>query len=256
MCRARRLAPGRAATAMAAVSWSAIRPALNHVANCAAAVLYPSALDRCVAMSRPQRPAPRGAEGQVRIVGGRWRNTRLAVPSLPGLRPSSDRVRETVFNWLMPRLPGARVLDLFAGSGALGLEAVSRGAAHATLIERDPGLVQRLREHVTRLDAANQVQVLQEDALRWLERAPAALADIVFVDPPFAAGLWPAVLERLPAHVAVDAWLYLEAPADAPPLLPAGWHLHREGATREVRYALYRRAAATLKSDPTPVVSV
>ncbi|KFA12598.1 methyltransferase, partial [Xanthomonas vasicola pv. musacearum NCPPB 2005] len=87
-------------------------------------------------MNRPQRPVPRAAEGQVRIVGGRWRNTRLAVPSLPGLRPSSDRVRETVFNWLMPRLPGARVLDLFAGSGALGLEAVSRGAAHATLIER------------------------------------------------------------------------------------------------------------------------
>ncbi|MBO9722506.1 16S rRNA (guanine(966)-N(2))-methyltransferase RsmD [Xanthomonas phaseoli] len=228
---------------------------MSHVANCAAAVLYPPAIDRCVAMSRPSRPAPRGTEGQVRIVGGRWRNTRLAVPGLPGLRPSSDRVRETVFNWLMPRLPGARVLDLFAGSGALGLEAVSRGAAHATLIERDPGLVQRLREHVARLDAATQVQVLQEDALRWLERAPAALADIVFVDPPFAADLWPAVLERLPAHVAADGWLYLEAPADAP-LLPAGWHLHREGATREVRYALYRRAAATLKSDPTPVVSV
>ncbi|MFA4629197.1 16S rRNA (guanine(966)-N(2))-methyltransferase RsmD [Xanthomonas perforans] len=229
---------------------------MSHAANCAAAVLHPPALARCGAMSRLQRPASRGAEGQVRIVGGRWRNTRLAVPSLPGLRPSSDRVRETLFNWLMPRLPGARVLDLFAGSGALGLEAVSRGAAHATLIERDPGLVQRLREHVTRLDAATQVQVLQEDAVRWLERAPAALADIVFVDPPFAAGLWPAVLEHLPAHVAADAWLYLEAPADAPPLLPAGWHLHREGATREVRYALYRRAAATLKSDPTPVVSV
>ncbi|MCF5956532.1 RsmD family RNA methyltransferase, partial [Xanthomonas perforans] len=85
---------------------------MSHVANCAAAVLHPPALARCGAMSRLQRPASRGAEGQVRIVGGRWRNTRLAVPSLPGLRPSSDRVRETLFNWLMPRLPGARVLDL------------------------------------------------------------------------------------------------------------------------------------------------
>ncbi|WP_311240021.1 MULTISPECIES: 16S rRNA (guanine(966)-N(2))-methyltransferase RsmD [unclassified Xanthomonas] len=207
-------------------------------------------------MSRPARPAPRGAEGQVRIVGGRWRNTRLAVPDLPGLRPSSDRVRETVFNWLMPRLRGARVLDLFAGSGALGLESVSRGAAHATLIERDPGLAQRLREHVTKLKAADQVQVLQEDALRWLERAPAALVDIVFVDPPFAAGLWPSVFERLPAHLAAEAWLYLEAPADLALQLPAGWHLHREGGTRQVRYALYRRAAATLNGDPTPVVSV
>ncbi|MEA9558452.1 16S rRNA (guanine(966)-N(2))-methyltransferase RsmD [Xanthomonas nasturtii] len=207
-------------------------------------------------MSRPARPAPRGAEGQVRIVGGRWRNTRLAVPDLPGLRPSSDRVRETVFNWLMPRLRGARVLDLFAGSGALGLESVSRGAAHATLIERDLGLAQRLREHVTKLEAADQVQVLQEDALRWLERAPAALVDIVFVDPPFAAGLWPSVFERLPAHLAAEAWLYLEAPADLALQLPAGWHLHREGGTRQVRYALYRRAAATLNGDPTPVVSV
>ncbi|KQR10694.1 MULTISPECIES: 16S rRNA (guanine(966)-N(2))-methyltransferase RsmD [Xanthomonas] len=207
-------------------------------------------------MSRPARPAPRGAEGQVRIVGGRWRNTRLAVPDLPGLRPSSDRVRETVFNWLMPRLRGARVLDLFAGSGALGLESVSRGAAHATLIERDPGLAQRLREHVTKLEAADQVQVLQEDALRWLERTPAAPVDIVFVDPPFAAGLWPSVFERLPAHLAAEAWLYLEAPADLALQLPAGWHLHREGGTRQVRYALYRRAAATLNGDPTPVVSV
>ncbi|MFC0154931.1 16S rRNA (guanine(966)-N(2))-methyltransferase RsmD [Xanthomonas dyei] len=207
-------------------------------------------------MSRPARPAPRGAEGQVRIVGGRWRNTRLAVPDLPGLRPSSDRVRETVFNWLMPRLRGARVLDLFAGSGALGLESVSRGAAHATLIERDPGLAQRLRELVTKLEAADQVQVLQEDALRWLERAPAAKVDIVFVDPPFAAGLWPSVFERLPAHLAAEAWLYLEAPADLALQLPAGWHLHREGGTRQVRYALYRRAAATLNGDPAPVVSV
>ncbi|WP_407469599.1 16S rRNA (guanine(966)-N(2))-methyltransferase RsmD [Xanthomonas campestris pv. raphani] len=207
-------------------------------------------------MSRAARPASGAAEGQVRIVGGRWRNTRLSVPQLPGLRPSSDRVRETLFNWLMPRLAGARVLDLFAGSGALGLEAVSRGAAHALLIERDPGLAQRLREHVARLGAAEQVQVLQDDALRWLERAPISQVDLVFVDPPFAAGLWAPVLERLSPHLAAEAWLYLETPAELPPQVPPGWHLHREGATREVRYALYRRAAATLNGDPTPVASV
>ncbi|WP_223695438.1 RsmD family RNA methyltransferase, partial [Xanthomonas arboricola] len=119
---------------------------MSHVAICAAAVLHPFARTRRVAMSRPARPAPRGAEGQVRIVGGRWRNTKLAVPDLPGLRPSSDRVRETVFNWLMPRLPGARVLDLFAGSGALGLEAVSRGAAPAPRLERAPGRGARLHQ--------------------------------------------------------------------------------------------------------------
>src|SRR5690242_8261358 len=109
------------------------------------------------------RMSARKGEGQVRIIGGRWRNTRLAVPDLPGLRPTSDRVRETLFNWLQPALPGARVLDLFAGSGALGLEAVSRGAASACLVERDAGLASRLREQVGKLDAAGQVEVLQED---------------------------------------------------------------------------------------------
>jgi 16S rRNA (guanine966-N2)-methyltransferase len=198
------------------------------------------------------RVAPMSArghgEGQVRIIGGRWRNTRLAVPDLEGLRPTSDRVRETLFNWLMPRLPGARVLDLFAGSGALGLEAVSRGAASACLVERDPGLAARLRAQVAKLGAEGQVQVQQEDVLRWLASAPAPRFDIAFVDPPFAAGLWNQVLAALPAHLAADAWLYVEAPHPATPARPADWLLHREGATREVRYALYRRAAATLTS--------
>ncbi|KQN98191.1 MULTISPECIES: 16S rRNA (guanine(966)-N(2))-methyltransferase RsmD [Stenotrophomonas] len=207
-------------------------------------------------MPRPPRspaPAPRrhahGGEGQVRIIGGRWRNTRLPVPYAEGLRPTSDRVRETLFNWLMPKLPGARVLDLFAGSGALGLEAVSRGAASAQLVERDPALVAALRDVVVRLDAAAQVQVAAGDALRWLETAPAQQADIVFVDPPFADGMWAQVFERLPRHLAADAWLYVEAPSGAVPRVPAGWSLHREGGTRDVGYALYRRAAATLRDD-------
>jgi len=207
-------------------------------------------------MSRPprsSRPVSRrpahGGEGQVRIIGGRWRNTRLQVPQAEGLRPTSDRVRETLFNWLMPRLPGARVLDLFAGSGALGLEAVSRGAASAQLVERDPALVAALRGVVERLGAGDQVQVAAGDALRWLETAAPMRADIVFMDPPFAAGLWAQVYERLPRHLAEDAWLYVEAPAGAAPLPPADWSLHREGGTREVGYALYRRAAATLRGD-------
>lgn len=193
-------------------------------------------------MSRP------GA-GQVRIIGGRWRNTRLPVPDLPGLRPSSDRVRETLFNWLQPALPGARVLDLFAGSGALGLEAVSRGAASACLVERDPALAAGLRASVARLQAQAQVQVVQDDALRWLDAAGAAApADIAFVDP-FAAGLWDAVLQRLPARLSAGAWLYLESPAGHVPAPPPEWALYREGGSREVRAALYRRAAATLPGD-------
>ena len=111
---------------------------------------------------KPRQPA--AAVGQVRIIGGKWRNTKLPVPLSPGLRPSSDRVRETLFNWLMSRLGGARVLDLFAGSGALGLEAVSRGAAQATLVERDAALSRQLRESVARLGAQDQIAVVQADA--------------------------------------------------------------------------------------------
>ncbi|MCW0412699.1 hypothetical protein NB709_002575 [Xanthomonas sacchari] len=200
------------------------------------------------APARPPMSRPGG--GQVRIIGGRWRNTRLPVPDLAGLRPTSDRVRETLFNWLQPVLPGARVLDLFAGSGALGLEAVSRGAAGAVLVERDPGQAAQLRATVARLQAQDQVQVVQGDTLRWLAEAPAeALADIAFVDPPFAAGLWDAVLQRLPARLAADAWLYLESPAGQAPAVPASWALYREGGSREVRAALYRRTAATLPGD-------
>lgn len=184
---------------------------------------------------------PKSAPGSVRIIGGRWRGTRLAVPMKPGLRPTSDRVRETLFNWLMPQLPGARVLDLFAGSGALGLEAVSRGAAFAQLVEMDAQLAQALAEAVARLDAGTSVQVHRGDALAWLRGAEGARFDIAFVDPPFAAGLWDEVLELLPRHLADDAWLYLESPAGQAPAMPADWALHRENATREVRYALYRR---------------
>ncbi|MGH8039411.1 MAG: 16S rRNA (guanine(966)-N(2))-methyltransferase RsmD [Stenotrophomonas sp.] len=196
--------------------------------------------------SRSSASAP---VGQVRIIGGKWRNTKLPVPLSPGLRPSSDRVRETLFNWLMPRLGGARVLDLFAGSGALGLEAVSRGAAQATLVERDPALAGQLRDTVARLGAQAQVAVAQADALQWLRQPPAGLADIVFVDPPFAAGLWEDVLAGLGPHLAADAWLYLESPGEQGPRVPAPWLLHREGGTREVRFALYRRATATLSPD-------
>ncbi len=195
------------------------------------------------------RPSASTAVGQVRIIGGKWRNTKLPVPLAPGLRPSSDRVRETLFNWLMPRLGGARVLDLFAGSGALGLEAVSRGAAQATLVERDPALARQLRASVARLGAQGEIEVVQADALHWLAQRPAGLADIAFIDPPFADGLWEAVLAGLGPHLAADAWLYVESPAGQAPRLPAGWLLHREGGTREVRFALYRRATATLSPD-------
>ncbi|HET6434695.1 MAG TPA: 16S rRNA (guanine(966)-N(2))-methyltransferase RsmD [Xanthomonadaceae bacterium] len=196
---------------------------------------------------------PRGG-GTVRIVGGAWRGTRLPVSDAPGLRPTSDRVRETLFNWLQFRLPGARVLDLFAGSGALGLEALSRGAREAVLVERDPRLAQVLRASVARLAAGDRAQVVQADALAWLRAPLHGRFDVVFLDPPFAAGLWDSALQLLPPWLAEDAWLYVEAPLDAAPATPDGWMPHREGRTREVRYALLRRApgtAATLAAGST-----
>ncbi|RZA23489.1 MAG: 16S rRNA (guanine(966)-N(2))-methyltransferase RsmD [Lysobacteraceae bacterium] len=197
--------------------------------------------------------SPRKEAGQVRIIGGHWRNTRLQVADSPGLRPTSDRVRETLFNWLMPVLAGARVIDAFAGSGALGLEAVSRGAGHAVLVERDAALARSLREVVARLDAQDRVDVVQDDARGWLARQPAGGFDLAFVDPPFDAALWQPVLEALLPTLAPGAWLYLESPAGHAPALPPGWELHRHGDTREVRYALYRapgrRVADTLNGN-------
>lgn len=185
----------------------------------------------------------RGRAGAVRIVGGRWRGTRLAVPDIDGLRPSADRVRETLFNWLMPALPGARVLDLFAGSGALGLESLSRGAAAATLVERDPGLVRGLREVTPRLEGGVAAEIVQADALAWLPRAAGEgrRYDIAYLDPPFAGDLWGAAIAGVQPLMADDAWLYVEAPANAAIGMPADWRLHREGSTREVAYRLWRR---------------
>lgn len=202
-------------------------------------------------MNRPRRPRPtpapvrvQNAPGKVRLIGGRWRGTRLDVPNLDGLRPTGDRVRETLFNWLMPALPGARVLDLFAGSGALGFEAVSRGAAQAVLVERDAALAAALRATAARLGAGESIEVVQADALAWLAGRAAARFDIAFVDPPFSAGLWDAVLAAVSPALAPDAWLYVEAAAEVDWTVPAGWRVHREGRTREVRYVLLRRADA------------
>lgn len=199
--------------------------------------------------------------GKVRLIGGQWRGARLAVAAAPGLRPTSDRVRETLFNWLAPMLHGARVLDVFAGSGALGLEAVSRGAASAVLVERDPALSSILREVVGRLPGGEAVTVSQSDALTWLRSQPESQFDLAFVDPPFEAGLWDEVLPMLVPWLAADAWLYVESPLSVIPEPGADFRLHREGRTREVRFALYRRApapadAATVTLPPDPAGTV
>jgi 16S rRNA (guanine966-N2)-methyltransferase len=202
--------------------------------------------------ARRGNPGSRHAgRGSIRIIGGRWRGTRLAVADAVGLRPTPDRVRETLFNWLAPMLPGARVLDLFAGSGALGLEAVSRGAGEALLVERDPMLARTLGQTCERLQAGA-VQVIQADALQWLRLPVQGRFDLVFLDPPFELGLWRDALALLPPWLAEDAWLYLESPVTADVAPGPGWTLHRDGRTRETLHALYRRAipaTATLAAD-------
>lgn len=200
-----------------------------------------------VRLRKGASPAP----GVVRIIGGRWRGSKLPVAAVAGLRPTSDRVRETLFNWLQPMLADARVLDAFAGSGALGLEAASRGAAQVVLLENHPLLAASLREQAQRLgggEAAGLVGVVQDDVLRWLARVPAATFDLVFLDPPFGADLWAPALAALDPWLAPDAWLYVESPRDNAPEPGRGWLAHRQGHTRDVRFALYRRDAATLHS--------
>ena len=196
--------------------------------------------------------------GSVRIIAGSLRGSKLPVPDRPGLRPTSDRVRETLFNWLQPALRGARVLDLFAGTGALGFEAASRGAGEVVLVERDPGLAAGLREQAARLKVGN-LRVEAADALAWLGRAPGQAFDLAFLDPPFEAGLWQPAAVALAPWLAPGALIYVETPRNVSPNLPDAWLLHRQGQTRDVNFALYRTpsgqaapGADTLGPESTP----
>jgi 16S rRNA (guanine966-N2)-methyltransferase len=176
----------------------------------------------------------------VRIIGGSLRGSKLDVPDVAGLRPTPDRVRETLFNWLMPVIDGARCLDLFAGTGALGIEALSRGAAHVDFVESDAQLARLLRDNLARLKQA--ATVSQSAASRFLESA-GGVYDVVFVDPPFAEDLWERAMTALETHrrLAATAWIYVESPAGRDIAAPENWTLHREGHAGAVRFALYRR---------------
>ncbi|MGA7538627.1 MAG: 16S rRNA (guanine(966)-N(2))-methyltransferase RsmD [Steroidobacteraceae bacterium] len=186
-------------------------------------------------MSRPART--------LRIIGGSWRGRRLRFPPSAQIRPTPDRVRETLFNWLSLRVPGARCLDLFAGSGALGLEALSRGAAHVTFIERDAAAAREIAARLAEW-GAHAARVEHTDARAFLERTPATPFDIVFLDPPFASGL----LEGAAARLERGGWLsdgalvYVESPVGAPPLVPPAWTALKAKQAGEVGYHLYSRA--------------
>lgn len=173
----------------------------------------------------PAAPAPRHAGNhEIRIIGGQWKRSKLKVADKPGLRPTPDRVRETLFNWLGQDLGGLRVVDAFAGTGALGLEAASRGAARVTLVEQDPALVQQLRQVLAQLQGQSHVQpqkpgdtlpaaqVVRGDGLAHLNSLPAQSVDGVFLDPPFGLPLFEPALHAAVRALKPSGWIYLEAP--------------------------------------------
>ena len=178
----------------------------------------------------------RAQRGRVRIIGGRWKRTRLPVADKPGLRPTPDRVRETLFNWLGQDLAGWRVLDAFAGSGALGFEAASRGAVRVVMIERDPASVAALQENRVRL-GADAVEIVRAEALAWIDATDRRF-DVVFLDPPFRQNLLPAALARLSQRLAEGGRVYAEADhaVEEP-----GWRVLKHARAGQVHYQLLQR---------------
>jgi 16S rRNA (guanine966-N2)-methyltransferase len=188
-------------------------------------------------MRRRMSSAP--ARNAVRIIGGTWRRRLIRFPDVPDLRPTPDRVRETVFNWLGQDLTGLACLDLFAGSGALGFEAASRGASSVILVEPNTRACAALVDNARMLGAA-QVKVHKGDALEFLSRDGQAF-DVVFLDPPFRRGVDPALLERIALRMRERAKLYVES--DAAFAGAAGWQVYREARAGKVYYRLLERVA-------------
>jgi 16S rRNA (guanine966-N2)-methyltransferase len=198
---------------------------------------------RRVTAPKSPKPAP-GKRNSLRIVGGGWRGRRVHFPDSPGLRPTPDRVRETLFNWLQFSLAGARCLDLFAGSGALGLEALSRGAREVVFVEEAAEVAQSLREELERLGGTARARVLQTPAARYLG-TPGEPFDLIFLDPPFGqrALAEPVELVEAGGWIKPGGWVYLECERRAgAPLLPKGWDLVKSKSAGEVGYHLARVA--------------
>lgn len=202
-----------------------------------------------VVSSKPGKPAPSAkatpaGAGEIRIIGGQWRRTRLAVAHQPGLRPTPDRVRETLFNWLGQDLTGWHCLDAFAGTGALGLEAASRGAASVQLVEQDAALVAQLQNLCQRLQAS-MVQLRRGDGIAQLRQCPAGSLDLVLLDPPFDSALFLPALQAAVPTLKPEGYIYLEAPTtwDAAALEPLGLALHRHLKAGAVHAHLLRLQA-------------
>ncbi|RAW65038.1 MULTISPECIES: 16S rRNA (guanine(966)-N(2))-methyltransferase [unclassified Photorhabdus] len=187
---------------------------------------------------KPQRQSM----GQIRIIGGKWRGRKLPVPDSPGLRPTTDRVRETLFNWLAPIIQEAHCLDCYAGSGALGLEALSRYAAQVTLIEYEHNIAKQLSANLDLLNAQN-AEVINDSALTYLSQLGTSY-EVVFLDPPFRKGMLSETIKLLEEQnwLADESWIYVEAESESTAIdVPVNWQLHREKVAGQVAYRLYIR---------------
>jgi 16S rRNA (guanine966-N2)-methyltransferase len=193
---------------------------------------------------KPVRPSPKATtNNQLRIIAGLWRGRKLNFPDVEGLRPTGDRIRETLFNWLAPEIQGSRCLDLFAGSGALGIEALSRGAIISVMVERDAKAAAQLKSNLDTLKT-EAGRVIVADALGLLQKGNAdAPYHIVFIDPPFQLNLWQAVIEALEAGnwLADNATIYIESGRENEFSPPINWQLHRDKHTGAVSYRLFYR---------------
>lgn len=182
-----------------------------------------------------------GKRQKVRIIGGQWRGRKLSFTPADGLRPTGDRIRETLFNWLAPAIQGARCVDLFAGSGALGLEALSRGASHCDFVDSSNAALSQVSEHLNSLEAADRGQCHPVSAQQFVASATQAY-DIVFVDPPFMQQLVAPICEALAVQHLLNknALIYIETEAiTSPPKVPMDWKLHRERVAGSVAYHLF-----------------
>ncbi|MEK7990022.1 MAG: 16S rRNA (guanine(966)-N(2))-methyltransferase RsmD [Thiotrichaceae bacterium] len=181
--------------------------------------------------------------GKVRIIGGNWRGRKLNILDKEGLRPTTDRIRETLFNWLQWHLPTRRCLDLFAGSGILGIEAVSRGANFVQLIEKDPQITQHLRQQLLAFNT-DKIELIQTDAIQFLQKHPPQAFDIVFIDPPFRQNLLEMSCQALEQNqwLSQHALIYIEMEQELTSVkLPENWHLIRDKVAGQVHYCLLER---------------
>ncbi|MBU1439274.1 MAG: 16S rRNA (guanine(966)-N(2))-methyltransferase RsmD [Gammaproteobacteria bacterium] len=194
----------------------------------------------------PQPPPAHGGTGFVRIISGQWRGRKLPVLDAAGLRPTTDRVKETLFNWLMQDTAGSTVLDCFSGSGSLALEALSRQAAFATLLELDKTAVKQLQQHMVTLKCSN-AEVVATNCLQYLQQSAKRQYDLVFIDPPFRQDLalpCAALLEQQ-GWLTANALIYLECEKELNVAsLPAHWRLCKESIAGQLAYRLYQRVAS------------